>query len=69
MTIQDAIRKRSYLIWEREGRPEGRNLEHWLKAEAELRVEREARPKAARAKRAAAKPASVAVKRPGPRKA
>ena len=28
--------ERAYLLWEQEGRPLGRDLEHWLKAEAEL---------------------------------
>ena len=27
---------RLYLIWEQEGPPEGKALEHWLRAEAEL---------------------------------
>jgi DUF2934 family protein len=30
------IRERSYQIWEQEGRPAGRHLEHWLRAEQEL---------------------------------
>ena len=30
------IRERAYAIWEREGRPDGRSLAHWLKAEAEI---------------------------------
>ncbi|HEY2110980.1 MAG TPA: DUF2934 domain-containing protein [Dongiaceae bacterium] len=30
------IRKRAHEIWEREGRPEFRDRDHWLKAEAEL---------------------------------
>ena len=30
------IRKRAHEIWEREGRPEFRDQEHWHKAEAEL---------------------------------
>jgi hypothetical protein len=30
------IRERSYQIWEQEGRPEGRDLDHWLQAEREL---------------------------------
>jgi len=47
MTIDDAIRQRSYLIWKREGCPEGRNLEHWLQAKAEL----EAEPKPAKTRR------------------
>lgn len=33
------IRERCYLLWEGEGRPEGRALDHWLRAEAELRAE------------------------------
>ena len=30
------IRERAYEIWEREGRPEGREAEHWERAEAEI---------------------------------
>jgi hypothetical protein len=26
------IRERAYFIWEQEGRPEGRHLEHWRRA-------------------------------------
>lgn len=33
---EDAIRLRSYQIWEREGRPDGRSAEHWAQAKAEL---------------------------------
>lgn len=29
-------RERAYRIWEGEGRPEGRALQHWIQAEAEL---------------------------------
>jgi hypothetical protein len=35
----EAIRMRSYQIWEREGRPEGRDVDHWLRALEELRAE------------------------------
>ena len=31
------IRKRAYEIWEDEGRPDGRDRIHWLRAEAEFR--------------------------------
>ena len=31
------IRKRAYEIWEDEGRPQGRDRIHWLRAEAEFR--------------------------------
>ena len=30
------IRERAYLIWDEEGRPEGRHLDHWLRAKAEI---------------------------------
>ena len=38
MSIQESynIAERAYLIWEQTGRPEGRALEHWLQAEAEM---------------------------------
>jgi hypothetical protein len=31
------IRQRAYEIWEDEGRPQGRERIHWLRAEAEFR--------------------------------
>jgi hypothetical protein len=40
---EEEIRIRSYLIWEREGRPEGKAEEHWLRAKAELDAEFEAK--------------------------
>jgi len=33
------IETRSYFIWEHEGRPQGRDWEHWLRAEAEVIAE------------------------------
>jgi len=45
------VRERAYAIWEREGRPDGRSLAHWLKAEAEIGSAQEL-PTATRAKRA-----------------
>lgn len=33
---EEEIRLRSYLIWEREGRREGRAEEYWLRAQKEL---------------------------------
>ena len=42
----DQLRSRAYQIWESEGRPQGRDLEHWLEAERELEAEdRKPRPK------------------------
>ncbi len=35
----DAVSRRAYEIWEREGRPEGCDLRHWLQAEQELESE------------------------------
>lgn len=33
------IEARAYQIWEQEGRPEGRALEHWRRAELELQTQ------------------------------
>ena len=33
---EQIIRERAYAIWEQEGRPDGRHLDHWLRAEAEI---------------------------------
>lgn len=35
----EAVQLRSYRIWESEGRPIGRDVDHWLQAEAELASE------------------------------
>ena len=35
---QDAIAQRAYEIWERDGRPEGRDAEHWFRAVSELKM-------------------------------
>jgi len=31
-----AIAERAYALWEQEGRPHGRNLDHWQRAEQEV---------------------------------
>lgn len=42
MAQQDAaeqierIKQRAYEIWEAEGRPDGKNMEHWAQAEGEI---------------------------------
>lgn len=36
---EEAIRQRSYQIWQREHCPQGKHLEHWFRAKAELRSE------------------------------
>ncbi|MFO1148296.1 MAG: DUF2934 domain-containing protein [Alsobacter sp.] len=34
--VEDDIRRRAYALWDAEGRPQGRDLEFWLRAEQEL---------------------------------
>jgi Protein of unknown function (DUF2934) len=36
-SLMAKIRQRAYELWEDEGRPEGRDRIHWLRAEAEFR--------------------------------
>lgn len=38
---EDAIRERAYSIWEHEGRPRGKHLEQWLRAESEIVAQRQ----------------------------
>ena len=35
-TNREKVLKKAYEIWEAEGRPHGRDMEHWLKAELML---------------------------------
>lgn len=37
----DEISQRAYQIYERDGRADGKDMDHWLQAERELREERE----------------------------
>lgn len=39
-TPENQIKDRAHHIWEREGRPHGRELDHWRQAEAEIAAER-----------------------------
>jgi len=39
---EERIRRLAYEIWEQEGRPNGRDQEHWRRAEAEI-LQREQR--------------------------
>jgi hypothetical protein len=34
--VEETIRLRAYKIWEEEGRPAGRDVEHWIRAVLEL---------------------------------
>lgn len=57
MLPEEAIRMRSYFIWQREGCPSGRDLDYWLRAKAELEAEEPSR--------AAAEPAQGKVRQAG----
>lgn len=65
-TDVDAIRHRAYQLWNEDGCPEGRAVEYWLRAEAELGTgESEAAPslpQAADEPAAAPRPARGAAK-------
>jgi hypothetical protein len=76
MITHEDIAKRAREIWEKEGRPEGRDMEHWLQAETDLhrqqgrhdrslaeQPERVATLKAADAKNGGDKPKRSANKR------
>jgi len=53
ITNETAVRVRAYEIWEAEGRPHGRETEHWLKALHEMAATMAApTPKKAAAKKA-----------------
>lgn len=44
LSLEERIRQRAYEIWEQEGRPDGRDREHWLRAEAEITAEKRPGP-------------------------
>jgi hypothetical protein len=66
-SLEEQIRERAHQIWLREGRPEGRDIDHWRQAEVELAggdqanaAERKRqRPRASAPKKAAARPATA----------
>ena len=37
--IERRVRERAYAIWEQEGRPHGKDREHWERAKRQLAVE------------------------------
>ncbi len=39
MDKEERIRQRAYALWEQEGRPEGRQEEHWQRARDEIEAE------------------------------
>ena len=56
------IALRAYQIWEAEGKPDGKDFEHWLKAEAEVATPKKAPARKPAAKKAAAPKAKTAAK-------
>lgn len=68
LTVGDAeISLRAYQIWEAEGKPVGKDFEHWLRAKAELASVVEAAP-AAKAPATPAPAKKAAAKKPAGRK-
>ena len=62
MADENRIKQRAYQIWENEGRPHGRDREHWERASRE--IEAEAKPgKAAARSKPAGKPKSAKAAR------
>jgi hypothetical protein len=54
---REMIEVRAYEIWEQEGRPHGRDVEHWMKAAEELEPANDSAPKGKT--KAAVKPKTV----------
>jgi hypothetical protein len=42
--LEQRIRQRAHQIWEEEGRPEGRDQEHWCRAEQETTLHQSTAP-------------------------
>lgn len=64
---REHILQKAYEIWEAEGRPTGRDMEHWLQAEvalAQTRAKPAAKAKPKSAAKAKAKPAAKAKPKP-----
>jgi hypothetical protein len=60
------IEKRAYLFWEAAGRPQGKDLEHWLLAEAEVDARGNSEAAASAEVSAPMRPASPRAKRRRP---
>jgi hypothetical protein len=66
----EAIQERAYHIWVREGRPHGRDFQHWVQAQVELEAEQRADGNGAIAPKARAKaaaPRSTPPRAPAPK--
>ena len=76
---QQIIEEHAYRIWEQEGRPEGRQHEHWLRAEKEVdatltqdrgvteAVEADPRPTPTKAQKRSKQPSTAASTQPAKR--
>lgn len=67
MISRHQIAERAFEIWEKEGQPEGRDQEHWQRAEAELAetMKKMTTPPGKRAAKPAAKAAAKPVLQTG----
>jgi hypothetical protein len=63
------VSRKAYEIWEAEGRPHGRDQEHWHRAKAAVDAEQTAKPKRAPRKAAAPKTAAAKAAKPAAAKA
>ena len=61
---EESVRTAAYYIWEKEGRPNGKDLTHWYLAIAELSSNRSSPPKRAAKKASIAKPKKLSATRP-----
>jgi IS5 family transposase len=61
----EQIARAAYLMWEQEGRPHGRDMAHWLKAETQLKADSNHDAKELRRPGQAAQPEPAAAKRSG----
>jgi hypothetical protein len=57
------IAKRAYALWELEGQPDGRDVDHWLAAEAELEATWHVEPQVESAREDTPAPPAAAAKR------
>ncbi len=70
MISRDQIAERAFEIWEKEGHPDGRDQEHWQRAEAELAETMKkmttppGKPAAKPAAKAATKPSAKVAAKP-----
>jgi hypothetical protein len=69
---EDHVRKRAHAMWEKEGRPHGKEKEHWERALQELRSEEERASSIVATKKKKKPPAGTGSsnekrKRPSPR--